>query len=231
MQGAWYDSFMIASTQALSEMAIFVPKTIIAIVVLLVGAAIARLIRSVTVKFFESLKVSSIVKNTPIEQFFKNAELTNKIEVILGSIVYWLLMLIVVHTAVTVVGLTSLSLILSKILGYLPHVFAAVLILFIGILVSGIVESLVKGSIKSINGRSARLLGKISSYLVLVLTVMMAISELGIASQFIMILFIGFVACLSLGLGLAFGLGGQHVVRSILEDWHESFKKQVQEEA
>lgn len=229
MQYTWYNTLMIAVAQALNEMAIFVPKTIIAVVVLLIGAAIARLLRSVTIKFFESLRVSAIVKNTPIEQFFKNAELTTKIEEVLGSVVYWLLMLIVVHTAVTVVGLTSLSIILSKILGYLPHVFAAVLILFMGILVSGIVESLVKGSIKSINGRSARLLGKVSSYLVLVLTVMMAISELGIASQFIMILFVGFVACLSLALGLAFGLGGQHVVKKILEDWHISFKKQVEE--
>ena len=229
MQYTWYDTVMIGFSQAFAEMAVFVPKTILGIVVLLIGVTIAKLLRSVTIKFFESLRVSSLVKNTPVEQFFKNGELSTKVEEVLGSVVYWLLMLVVVHTAVTVVGLTSLSIILSKILGYLPHVFASVLILFIGILVSGIVESLVKGSIKSINGRSARLLGKVSSYLVLVLTVMMAISELGIASQFIMILFVGFVACLSLALGLAFGLGGQHIVKQLLHDSYSSIKKQVEE--
>jgi hypothetical protein len=149
--------------------------------------------------------------------------------VVIGSVVYWLLMLIVIHTTVSVLGLTSLSFILEKILAYLPHIISAILILFIGIVLSGILESLIKGSIRSIDGRSARLLGKVSSYLVLVLTVMVAISELGIASEFMMILFMGFVGSLALGVGLALGLGGQHLVRTFLEDWYSNYSSQTKE--
>ncbi len=229
MNYSWYDSLMVAAGQGTQEIVVFLPRMFTALLILLVGAAIAKVFRSLIIKFFEAIKVSVAVKNTPVEFFLKNADLTTKIEEIIGSVVYWLLMLIVVHTSVSVLGLTSLSMILERILGYLPHILASVLILFIGILLSGLLESLVKGSIRSIDGRSARLLGKISSYLVLVLTVMMAISELGIATNFIMILFVGFVSCLSLGIGLAVGLGGQHVVGKMLEDWHANFSKQVKE--
>jgi hypothetical protein len=69
-----------------------------------------------------------------------------------------------------------------------------VLILFIGVLLAGLLESVVKGAIRSIDGRSARLFGKLSSYLVLVMAVMIALSELGIARDFILVLFTGFVA-------------------------------------
>lgn len=229
MQETWYNSLVVAAGQGVQEIVVFLPKLFTALVILLVGAGIAKLLRKGVIKFFETIKVSSAVQNTPIEHFLKNADLTTKIEEIIGSVVYWLLMLVVVHTSVSVLGLTSLSFILERILAYLPHIISSIIILFIGILLSGLVESLVKGSIRSIDGRSSRLLGKVSSYLVLVLTVMMAISELGIATDFIMILFVGFVGFLSLGLGLAFGLGGQHVVRKILEDWHANFSKQVKE--
>ncbi len=229
MQYSWYGSVLVASSQAWAEMMLFLPKMLVALAIIVLGAAVARVVRSFVTSILEKLRISKAVENTPVEHFLKNAELTEKIEHIFGSIVYWLLMLIVFHTAVSVVGLTSLSNLFEQILWYIPHVFASIVILFIGILLSGVVESLVKGSLKSVDGHSARLLGKISSYVVLTLTVMIAISELQIASQYIFILFVGFVTCISLGFGLAVGLGGQHLVRQLLESWYGEFKKQVKD--
>ncbi len=56
----------------------------------------------------------------------------------------------------------------------------------------------------------------------MVLAVMVAFSELGIARDFILILFIGMVIAIALGIGLAVGLGGQHLVRQLLESWSEN---------
>ncbi len=229
MQDSWYDSIRSASGLAWTEIMLFLPKLLIAVAIVIIGAAVARVVRGFITSILEKLRVSKAVENTPVEHFLQNAELTEKIEQVFGSIVYWILMLIVFHTAVSVVGLTSLSGLFEQVLSYIPHVFAAIIILFIGILLSGLVESVIKGSLKSIDGHSARLLGKISSYIVLGLTVMVAISELQIASQYILILFIGFVTCLSLGIGLAAGLGGQHLVRQLLESWYSEFKKQTKE--
>ncbi len=229
MQYSWYDSIRLASAQAWTEMMLFLPKMLIALAIVVIGGAIARVVRGFVTSVLEKLRISKAVEHTPVEHFLKNAELTERVEHLFGSVVYWLLMLVVFHTAVSVVGLQSLSSLFEQVLWYIPHVFAAIIILFIGILLSGLVESLVKGSLKSIDGHSGRLLGKVASYIVLALTVMVAISELQIASQYILILFIGFVTCLTLGLGLALGLGGQHLVRQLLESWYGEFKKQVKE--
>lgn len=226
----WYDSLLLVTTQSLSSMAIYLPRIFAALLILIIGAAIARLIKRGVVKLLETVRVSSALKDTPVEVFLKNAELTTKIEEVLGSIVYWLLMLVVIHTTVSVLGLISLTVLLEKVLGYLPSVISAVLILVIGLLLAGLVESLVKGSIKTIDGKSARLMGKFASYLVIILSIMMAISELGIAREFILVLFVGFVSFLALGFGLALGLGGQHVIRAMLDDWYWKFKKETKEE-
>lgn len=225
----WYDPLLLVTTQSLSSMAVYLPRIFAALLILIIGAALSRLVKRVLVKILETIRVSSALKDTPVEVFLKNAELTNKVEEVLGSTVYWLLMLVVIHTTVSVLGLTSLTILLEKILGYLPSVISSVLILFIGLLLAGLVESLVKGSIKTIDGKSARLLGKFASYLVVILSIMMAISELGIAQEFILVLFIGFVSFLVLGFGLAVGLGGQHVVRAMFDDWYWKFRKEIKE--
>lgn len=223
-----YDSLSQIATQSFSEVTDFLPRVIAAILILIVGGAIAKTLKGLVVKLLETLRVSSVVKKTPVEHFLKNADL-DKLENVLGSIFYWLVMLVVIQTTVSVLGLESLSLVLDKVLLFVPQIISAIIVLFVGVLVAGVVESLVKGSIKSINGKSARLLGKVSSYLVMTIVVLAAINELGIASEFIMVIFIGFITTVSLGLGLAIGLGGKDVVSDMLNTWYKKTLREVKD--
>ncbi|PIR62002.1 MAG: hypothetical protein COY81_03805 [Candidatus Pacebacteria bacterium CG_4_10_14_0_8_um_filter_43_12] len=225
----WYDSFLYIVNQSFSSFGVYLPRIFAALLILIIGAALARVLKKILIKIFESVRLSSALKDTPVDLFLKNAELTTKIEEVIGSIAYWLLMLVVIYTTVSVLGLVSLSVLLARLLSYLPKVISAVIILFIGLLLAGLVESLVKGSIRTIDGKSGRLLGKFASYLVVVLSSMIAISELGIAKEFILVLFVGFVSFLALGMGLALGLGGQHMVKKMLDDWYGKFKKETAE--
>ena len=222
-----YASLSVLATETLTGISVFLPRLAAAILILIIGAGVAKGLKKLVVKLLETLKVSSWVKNTPVEHFFKNAEFGEKIEGVLGSIVYWILMLVVIHSTVSVLGLSSLTHVLDRVLTYVPRIISSILVLFFGLLIAGVVESLVKGSIKSIDGKSARLLGKISSYLVLTIVVLAAINELGIASEFIMVMFVGFIVMLSLGLGLAIGLGGQHLVKDIFSKWYKQTSKEV----
>ncbi len=223
----FYTSLTVLTAETLAEISVFLPRLAAAILILIIGAGVAKGVKGLVVKLLEALKVSNWVKNTPVEHFFKNAEFGEKMEGVLGSIVYWVLMLVVIHSTVSVLGLASLTHVLDRVLAYVPQIISSVLVLFFGLLVAGVVESLVKGSIMSIDGKSARLLGKVSSYLVLIIVVLAAINELGIASEFIMVMFVGFVVMLALGFGLALGLGGQHLVKELLGKWYRQTSKEV----
>lgn len=227
MQQQLYNSLAFLSNQLLTDLVIFLPKLIFSLAILVIGSALAQTFRQVVVKLLDALSVSRAFKKTPVEHFFKHADLGGKLEDVIGSVLYWLVMLVVIHSAVSVLGLTSLTVLIGKILAYLPTVLSAVIILFFGLLIAGIVESLVKGAIKSVDGKSSRLLGRVSSYAVMVVTVLAAISELGIAQEFIFILFIGLVITLSLAFGLAFGLGGKDLVNDVLRDWYKRTKSEV----
>lgn len=221
MSNTWMESFQSALGLTMSEVLVYLPRILGFLFVLLAGVWLAKLVRKLVKALVKTSKLEKITANTPLEHFLKEAELGSKLEDVLGSIVYWLMMLVVLHTAVSILGLTSLLGLIEKLLFYLPQVISAALVLFLGVLLAGLVEGLIKGSLRSVGASSSRLVAKFASYLVLALTLLISISELGIAREFILILFVGFVAAVSLGLGLAFGLGGQHLVKKLLEDWHK----------
>lgn len=225
----WYSSVDYVTAQTAAQISLFLPRFIGAILVLIFGAFIARVIKRLAIRLMSALQFSRWIKDTPIEHFVQNAEVGQKIEEILGSILYWVVMLVVIYTSVSILGLQPLSEVLSRLLNYLPNVISAILVLFFGTLLAGVIESVVKASVRTVDGRSGRLLGRIASYLVMIITIMAAVSELGIAREFIMILFIGFVSMVSLGTALAVGLGGQDVVRKILNSWYDKTLKEVKE--
>lgn len=220
-------TFSYVSAQTLTQISVYLPRIVIALLILIIGSAIARALKKVVVAVLDKLMLARVVKNTPVDLFLKNAEFGQRFEVVIGSVLYWLIMLVVLHLSVSVLGLEPVSALLERVLSYIPRIISAVLVLFFGVLMAGVVESLVKGAIKSIDGQSSRLLGKVASYLIVSISVLAAVSELGIATQFILILFIGLVAMLALGFGLAIGLGAKDVVNQALTAWYNRTMKEV----
>lgn len=216
-----YQSLSIIFLQTLAEFSIYLPRLVAALAVFIIGTAFAKTIRHIVVKALDSIKLTKTLSNTPIEHFLENTEVSKRIEQVIGMVVYWLIMLVIIQTTIAILGLTSLSIILERILGFIPNIISAVVILFFAVLLAGLVESLVKGSIKSIDPKTGRALGKVSSYLVMMVGLLIGVSELGIASEFILILFVGLVGAVSLGLGLALGLGGKDLVKKLLEAYYK----------
>lgn len=218
-------AFLSLTGQTFQELSFFLPKLLAAILVLIVGALLARLIKRVAIQVVTSFKLSKMVANTPVELFLKSADDSGKIEIIIGNFFYWVCMLIVLNTSVVILGLGPVSAIFGMMLAYLPHLFSALLILIIGVVLAGFAETFIKGVIRTPDRRMTRLAGKGVSYSIIVISVLAAVSELGIASEFILILFVGFVAAVSLGSGLALGLGGQSIIKKFLEDWYRRSQK------
>ena len=221
---SWQESLSFGANYTVAQFATFLPRIVGAVVVLLVGLLVARIVRRLIVRALEAMRVSKAVEHTPLELFLHNAEVGQKLEDIIGGVFYWLFLFVVLHTSVSVLGLTPLSELMGRILDYLPRVFSAILVFLLGVLLAGVVESVVKGGMRSLDSSSSRLFARAASYAVVIVASLAAIAELGIATQFISILFMGVVFALSLGAGLAFGLGGQDTVRKALEKWNKKIK-------
>lgn len=207
------------------SMVYFLPQLLAAFLVLILGLILGNWLKTLIKHFFRALKFEKITRNTGIERFLNRAEIRLKVEEIVGETARLLVGYIFLMAALNVVGLETVAQFLNTILGYFPRLISALLIFLVGVVIAGLVESVIKGAIISFDMITARLVGKIASYTVMIFGALVAIGELGIAKEFINILFIGFIAMLALALGLAFGLGAKDMVREILEQWYRSVKK------
>jgi small-conductance mechanosensitive channel len=91
----------------------------------------------------------------------------------------------------------------------LPKVVIASLVLVIATVIAGTMQKIVESSAKAANVHGASMIGSVTRYAIWIFAFIIALSELGIASAFMQILFTGFVAALAIALGLSFGLGGK----------------------
>ena len=218
-------TLLLAFSDVFAQIIAYIPNLLAAVAVILIGHLLSKWIKWLIVKVLQSLKISAALRKTPLENFLEKAEINLQIEVIIGDIARWLILIIFFITALNLIGLTTVSAFLSSILSYLPTIFSAILILVIGTISAGIVESLVKSSLVQVSLITARTMSRVASYLVMIFTLLAVFAELGIAENLINILFVGIIATLALGLGLAFGLGAKDLVAKILDDWYSQQKR------
>ncbi|MBU1931169.1 hypothetical protein KJ965_00530 [Patescibacteria group bacterium] len=223
----WQQAIFLAFSNILTGMLGALPRLLSAFLLFIIGLVLAKWGKKITVKSLNLLRLSKLLKKSGFEKFLQKAEITQKVEDFIGELVRWLIILVFFVATVNVLGLTTVSQVLSGILAYLPRIISAVLILTGGVLLAGVVEGVVKGALAQVDLKTARLLAKIASYLVVIFTILTTINELGIAQSLINTIFIGFVAMLVIGFGLAIGLGAKDLVAKVLDDWYEQFKKEI----
>lgn len=218
-------TFYSAANEVLSQLASFLPLLLGAVITITAGFIIAGWFKSVIVKLLRLLQINKLGGSQSLQNFFHHAQIGQTVENIIGETVRILVIIIFLITAMSMLGLSVVTQVLAQILGYIPTIIAAVIIFVGGVLIAGLVEKLVKGSLASANLRTARAAAKFASYSIMVITALAAISQLGIAQSFINTLFTGLVAVMVLGFGLSIGLGGKDLAKKILEDWYKEIKR------
>lgn len=221
---AWQSALYSVWVSTITSIFNLFPNILGALVIATLGVVIGNWVKSLTIKSLQMIRFETIIKDSKFKAFLIKAEVTDKVEDVIGTVLKWLIVLTFFIAATNILGLSTVSNVLVGVLGYVPNIISAVIVMAIGVLLAGIIEGVVKGALASVDLKTSRLMGKIASYTVVTITTLAAFSELKIASAFINILFIGFVSMLALGFGLAIGLGAKDVIGQILSDWYKDLK-------
>jgi hypothetical protein len=196
----------------------FVPNLVVAIVIVLLGWGIGVLFGRVISQIIKAIKIDEALRKAGVENFLNKGGLNLDSGAFLGGLVRWFVILVFLVGAFEVLKLSQVTLFLKEILNYLPQVIVAVLILIAAGLVADVMKKIVLSSAMTAGISSAGFLGTVTKWVIWVFAILVALSQLGIAAGFIQTIFTGLVVALSLGLGLAFGLGGQEVAGKVVEN-------------
>lgn len=200
----------------------YLPRALAAFFVLTVGWIIGKWLKSLVERGIKQAKLDELVKHNTSSTLLNQVNLPFSPAGVVGSILQAVVVLVFAIVAIQTLGMVFLSDILANLLAYMPRLVVASSIFVLGVVLAGWLETWVKRSLKSLEVPTARLLAKSSSYATVVIATLIALSELGIATVFIELLFAGVVLALALAFGLAVGLGSKDLVSSLISQWYKS---------
>lgn len=212
-----FNSIVIDTTQkVLNYLPIFFSGLIIA----LFGIAVASILKKIVLTFIRFIRIEIIFEKAKI---FERKDLHLWMEV-LSEILRWTIILLFLIPSFEIWGLTRASDVLNQFLFYLPNVLVAVIIAFFGLAISNLCAQFILSSAKTLGVQAAKSFSIITKWVVLLLSILIALNQLGVAQDLIKIFFTGVVAMIALAGGLAFGLGGKDAAKDILDELRKKIK-------
>jgi hypothetical protein len=210
------DSFQNAWVQTVA----LVPSVVGMIVVLIAGYFVARLVGRVVVAISEKIGLETAADRSGLAESMKQVGIKRNVAQIVGLVGFWLMMSIFIMAAFSILNLDPLTSVMEQIVGYIPKILAAMVIVVLGLLLATFIRGVVGTAADRAGLSYAETLGSISYYFLAVMTFIAALNQVEIQiplmNQLIMITTGG----LAVGFALAFGLGGRDVVGGILAGYY-----------
>lgn len=213
-------SSIVASS--LARLGSYLPQFFAGLVLLLIGLAVAALLKEMVIRFIRFLRVEDWFGN--VTGWFNTVRSDKGVKGkvwpdLLAELVRWTVVILFLVPAAEAWGLPRVTELLNQFLLYIPNVFVAVVIGFIGIAVANLIFDVVRHASRGLGSTSANLLGTTARYALVFFTVLVVLNQLGVAADLVRILFTGIVAMMAIAGGLAFGLGGQGVAKKALDEF------------
>ncbi len=210
------DAVISSFAAALALVFAFVPKLLGFLVILLVGWIVATALSKAVTFLLRKVGFDRIGDRIGLSRLLTQSGIKTDAADVLGKLVYWFVFLIFLVPAVDALGLTAVSNLLGQVIGFLPNVFVAILILFLGTFAATIVADIVRGAAGSAKIGNPNIFANVARYAIMGFVALIALEQLGIAPALLNILFTAIVGAAALAAGLAFGLGGQDTARKYL---------------
>jgi hypothetical protein len=203
----------------------FLPKLLLAIIVVVVGWLLAKAVRFAVARGLRAINFHVLGERAGIDGFLKQGGIETDTVGILALLVFWLVVLAALIIGFNGLGLTYITDLLGRIALFLPHVIVAVLIVAFGSYFAQFIGNTVASYCRSAQVRDAELLGTLVRYAVLTFVVLIALDHVSVGGDIVRESFLIILAGVVLGLALAFGIGGQRKAALLLERWWPSEDK------
>ena len=197
---------------------------VIALLVFVIGWLVAKLIKAVVVKVLKACRVDSIAEQMKVGEFLAKGGVKHSVSELSGIVIYWVIIVGVLISSLNVFNLQGVSGLLDRILGYLPNVMGAVIILVLGALISTLVASVVRTATANVGFAQAGLLGKVAQVAIVVFAILIALEVLNIGKILTSAMNI-VLGAIGLGVALAFGLGCKDIAADLVADIVAKLKK------
>lgn len=213
----WGDVFTQSLQSVWYGVASFLPSLIIALIIFAIGWVLAALVEKLVESILKALKVDAALRSAGMEDVVKRAGHNLNAGLFIGSICKWFVIVVFLMASFDVLGLTQVNQFLREVVGFLPQVIVAVLVIMVAALVANAMQRLVVASARAGHLHIAELAGRVTKWAIWIFAILTALYTLGVAPALIQTIVMAILAGGAIAFGLAFGLGGRDAAQKIIE--------------
>ena len=204
--------------QMLTRVMDYLPILLGALIILIVGWIVAKLIRRGVDLLLKLVRFDVMANKTGVTEVLRKGDLKITASQVVSNLIYWLIIIMVLVMTVDALGLPKASDILSSVFAYVPNVIAALLVLIVAIFLASFVSGIVRTACGNANLPKPELIAGISRWAIIIFAATIAMEQLGIAPLLVGTAFNIILGGIVLALALAFGLGGKDAAARYLEE-------------
>ena len=211
---SWFDSLRVSAADLLGTVVAYAPNLIGALLLLLFGWMLARLVRTGTGRLGDTINrlLDRLMRIGSLTRF----RLSPQALKLIGNVAFWLIILFFITAATKVAQLDAFSSWLDRIVAYLPTLLAGGLIILAGYLVSALVRDLLSATLGSAGLAQSELFATLAQGATFLTAVVIGIDQIGIDVTVLVTLIAIVVGAVFAGLSLAFGLGARDFVGNLI---------------
>jgi len=213
------DLLLESAREFLHQIATFLPRLLLALVVVAIGWLFAKAVRFAVEKGLRAINFTVLTERAGTDNFLQQAGLKGDTTTLFGLVAYWLAILAALITAFNGLGATHIADLLGRAVLFTPKLVVAMLVVVFGSYCARVVGGAVYTYCMDAQIPDADLLGRIARYLIVIFVVMIALSQMEVGGDIVQMTFLIILAGLVLALALAFGLGGKEWAAAMLERW------------
>jgi hypothetical protein len=210
---------MASLSAALALLFSSVPKVLGFLIIVLAGWLIASLVERAVAAVLRTIHFNDLSERSGLADFVRKMGTDTDASGVIGVVAKWFIRLIALVVAFDALGLPAVSDVLRQMLLWLPNAVVALVVLVIGGLAARALSNLVRGAAAEGGLGNPDVLARAASTLVWAFAIVVAVNQIGIATELVNTLFMGFVGALALAAGLSFGLGGRDTAAEIVRLW------------
>jgi hypothetical protein len=225
----WSDAMITSFAAAMALLLSAIPKIIGFALIVIAGWFVASLIEKGLAAVLRGIRFNELAQRAGLADFVRKMGMATDPAGMIGLVVKWFVRLIALVVAFDALGLPAVSEVLRQLLLWLPNVVVALVVLVIGGLAARALSNVVRGTASEAGLSNAEFLARVASMVVWAFAIVVAVNQIGIATELVNILFMAIVGALALGIGLAFGLGGRETAAEILRTWYSKARDESSE--
>jgi hypothetical protein len=213
---AWRQVLVNSLTEFGATAAVFLPSLMATLVILGVGWLVSRLVAAVSERLLVQLRLDRAAARLGVSETLREAGVSVPLSHIVARIIFWILMLTFLLSAVETLGLSAVTATIDRLIAFLPNVIAAGLIFVLGLLLARLVRNLVSSGAAAAELDQAPRLGSLAEIVVALVVGVVALEQLGIETQMVVTVVTAVVGAVAVTVGVAFALGARPVITHIL---------------